>query len=315
MGTLLLCGALRLSAGVYPQTAFYWENPYSISPAFVFGEEAAFFSLAARKQWEGVEGSPATFFATATYYVPEWGMQTGMKLMADRIGYRRSTGVSVSYAYSVRLSRDCRMNMGIGGTWMQQATDRGEVVTGEANDPVWEKGVFDDRSCWDMDGGIEFTYNRRLVAGLSAQNLYAFVSRPEGRVWDGTVYVYARYRTRSLGRSFDRDYYRTRSFHRSFDMEYGLCVRSDDGHIGVDGMVTLYLNRHTQEEKYQFSLLGRSAEEVGVMAGMKLTGGLKLLGVYEYNLKPLDNKTGGSFEVMISYPLRRKRECKVRWDR
>ena len=46
---------------IHPETAFYWENPYYLSPAYVNLDYKGYFSLAARKQWAGLDGSPATF--------------------------------------------------------------------------------------------------------------------------------------------------------------------------------------------------------------------------------------------------------------
>jgi len=76
---------------------------------------------------------------------------------------------------------------------------------------------------------------------------------------------------------------------------------------------TAYINRETQEEKFQFSFFGRTTGEIGILAGLKLISDLKFLCTYDYNLKALQKYSHGSFEVMITYPIHPTKIKKCRY--
>lgn len=306
--------ASAASAQINPETAFYWENPYYISPASVNLDYKGYFSLAGRKQWAGLEGSPATFFATGALFLEDYRTQAAFKVLKDKIGYINTLDLSLSYTYSLRLSWHHFLNVGIAGAWQMQQVDRGKVVVENPDDPIFSSERYKGLSDWNFNLGVEYVYDRSFIAGIASQNLMSFV-RDEPYIWGGVNYVYARYRTRSLARGFDAGRYRTRSFARSYDMEYGVCVKHYKDDLQVDGMISFYVNRETQEEKFQFSLLGRSVGEVGILFGFKLMSDLKMLCSYDYNFKTVSDNAYGSFEVMLTYPIHRTQTCRGVWDR
>lgn len=307
-------GVISLKAQVNPETAFYWENPYSISPAYVNLDYLAFFSLSARKQWASLKGAPVTLFATGAFYLEDYHTQVGMKILKDKIGYINTLDLSLSYTYVLRVSWNSFLNMGLAVSWQSQTVDRGEVDIEEPGDPIMSSDRFKGLKTWNGHLGFEYVYDKKFIVGIASQNLMSFV-RDEPNIWGGVNYAYARYRTRSLGRSFDAGRYRTRSFARSYDMEYGVCVKHYENDIQVDGMISFYVNRNTQEEKFQLALFGRSVGEVGFLAGFKLVSELKFLCTYDYNFKAVSDNAYGSFEVMVTYPLHRNNTCRSQWDR
>lgn len=289
-----------VKAQINPETAFYWENPYYINPASVNLDYSAFFSLAARKQWASFPGSPATFFATGAFYLEDYRTQVGAKIVKDKIGYLNTFDVSLSYAYTLRLSWNSFLNMGVAGSWQSQSVDRKKIEIENPDDPVLGSERMRGLKEWNANIGAEYVYDKKLIVGIASQNLFSFF-KSEPHIWGGTNYVYARYRTRSI--------------ERSFDLEYGICGKQYEGDFQVDGMVSLYLNRDRREEMLQFSIYGRSVGEVGFLAGVKLISELKFLCAYDYNFKALSGETRGSFEVMITYPIHRNSMCRSEWDR
>lgn len=308
------CSVWSAKAQVNPETAFYWENPYFISPAYVNLDYLAFFSLSARKQWASLKGAPVTFFATGTFYSEDYHTQVGGKILKDKIGYIHTLDLSLSYTYVLRLSWNSFLNMGVAGAWQSQSVDREEMVIEDSNDPMLSSDRFKGIKAWNGNIGFEYVYDKKFIAGIASQNLMSFIK--EGpNIWGGVNYAYARYRTRSLGRAFDAGRYRTRSFARSYDMEYGICVKQYKEDIQVDGMVSFYINRNTQEEKLQLAVFGRSVGEIGFLAGFKLISDLKFLCTYDYNFKSVSSNAYGSFEIMVTYPLQRSNTCRSQWDR
>lgn len=309
---LLFClfGGERAAAQLMPETAFYWENPYRINPASIRFDYTAFFTLSARKQWDGIQGAPTTFVATGSYYLEAYRMQGGLKLMSDKIGYVSVIDISMSYGYALQLGRESYLNLGIAGVYQSQSVDRGDVAFDGEDEPLLSNTFFNNFQKWNASLGIEYTYGKSFIVGASCQNLFSFLE-DENSVFGGVNYFYGRYRTHYLGRGFEVGRYRTRSIERSYDFEVGVCLKQYKEEVEVDGIVTLYVNRDTQKEKFQLSLLGRSVGEVGVLAGIKLKSELKFLCVYEYNFRALQQFSNGSFEVMVSYPIKvdRSRRC------
>lgn len=297
---IILLLPFTVEAQIHPETAFYWENPYTINPASVHLDYSAFFSLAARKQWVSFPGTPATFFATGTLYLEDYRTQAGLKILKDKIGYINTLDLSLSYAYTLRLSWNSFLNMGIAGAWQSQSIDRKEVEIENPDDPILGSERMKGLKEWNAHVGLEYVYDKVLIAGVASQNLFSFF-KSEPHIWGGTNYAYARYRTRSV--------------ERSYDMEYGICVKQYEEDIQADGMVSLYINRDRREEMLQFSVFGRSVGEVGFLAGVKLVSELKFLCTYDYNLKAVSGKAKGSFEVMVTYPIHRNSMCRSEWDR
>lgn len=291
-----------------PETAFYWENPYYINPASINFDYMGYFTFSGRKQWLGIKGAPATYFATGAIYLEDYQMQSGVKILIDKIGYVSTLDLSLSYAYSMRLHWKGSLNLGIAGAYQAQTIDRDKVSIDNGNDPILTDKRLKGLKKWNSHLGIEYSYDRRLKVGLACQNLFSLKSR-ENNIWNNTNYFYARYRTRSLGRAFDAGRYRTRSIPRSYDTEAGICVRQTENDLQIDGMLSLYINRDTQEEKFQFSLFGRSIGEIGLLAGLKLISDIKFLCTYDYNFNALQGYSNGSFEIMVSIPIHRNKNA------
>lgn len=303
-GYTLWCCLLQLTffcarGQVNPSTAFYWENPYYINPAFVNTEASAYFSLSARKQWLGLSGSPVTVFGTGAFYWEKYRMQAGVKLLNDKIGYLNSTDVSFSYAYTLSF-QESFLSMGFSWGYQFRKADMGEVLIEDETDPALEN-LEAGKKKWNMGLGVEYIVTPSFRVGLSTQHLFSFFKK-EDAIFGGTNYLYGRYRTRILGRVF-RPSYRTSSSPTTYDMEWGLCVKQTEEDIQVDGVVSFYLNHPTQREKFQFSVLGRSTGEFGFLAGVKLLSEMKILCSYDYNMRSLKGDTKGTFEVIVTYPL------------
>lgn len=295
-----LLAAFSVKGQVNPSTAFYWENPYYVNPAFVHTEASAYFSLSARKQWMGFSGSPVTAFGTGTFYWEKYKMQVGIKFLNDKIGYLNSSDLSLSYAYAVSF-RNSFLNMGLSCSYQLQKADREKVAIEDWNDPALAN-VWEEKKRWNAGFGLEYVVGSCFRVGLSTQNFFSFFKK-EGAIFGGTNYLYGRYRTRILGRLYQPTSYRTRTSPVTYDMEWGLCLKQNETDCQVDGVLSFYLNQHTQKEKFQFSLLGRSTGEFGVLAGAKLISEIKILCCYDYNFKSLKGNTNGTFEVIVTYFL------------
>ena len=175
---ILLSGLLTVSSAkgqITPSTAFYWENPYYINPAFVNTDASAYFSLSARKQWFGLSGSPVTVFGTGTYYWEKYKMQAGIKLLNDKIGYLNSTDLSFSYAYTLRF-RGSFLSVGLSLGYQLQKADRGDVMIEDETDPALDN-LLGGKKQWNGGLGVEYIVTPSFRIGLSTQHLFSFSGR------------------------------------------------------------------------------------------------------------------------------------------
>ena len=296
--------AIPLKGQVTPATAFYWENPLVINPAAIRAEVMAHFSLSARKQWIGIQGAPATFFGTVALYSQRYRMQGAIRLVNDRIGYLNSSDIALSYAYALPL-RNGNLNMGLAFSWQWQGIDREKVDPEEVDDPALVN-LPKTRKGWNAGLGAEYTAGEGLSLGISTQHLRSFFRKERG-VFGGANHLYARYRTRLMGRAYRPTPYRTTATPVTFDLEGGACIRQYQDQWQADAMASLYINHSTQKEKFQFSLIGRSIGEIGCLAGIKLMSELKVLCCYDYNFKAWKNNAKGTCEVIITYSIPHKK--------
>ena len=310
---MTLIAPMSLFGQSMPETAFYWENPYYVNPASVNFDYTAYFTLSGRKQWSGFKGSPTTYFATGTFYAEDYRTQGGIKLLKDKIGYVNTFDLAVSYAYTLPVHRDSWVNFGISGCFQNQSINRSEIfLDDDSDDPVLLDERLKGLKKWNAAIGVEYTYARQIKIGLACQNLFSLLS-DKNQLFEGTNFLYARYRTRYLGRSNEIGRYRTRSIPRSYDIEAGVCLKQYTGNFQADAMLSLYINRETQEEKFQFSLFGRTTTEIGILAGLKLVSDIKFLCTYDYNFQAVQNYSHGTFEVMVSFPIHQTNIKKCRY--
>jgi type IX secretion system PorP/SprF family membrane protein len=296
-----------------PQTAFYWENPYYINPAFINLDYFSFVTVSAKKQWMDYQGSPSTFFATGTMFWEEAKSQAGVKILQDQIGYMKTLDFSLSYSHSVQITWNSFLNLGVAGVYLSQSVDRKKVTMDDINDPILNSERMRGLQSWDANLGAEWVYDKKLRIGISGQNILSFFKK-EPYIFESTNYLYARLRTRTFAQRYNSRMYGTGSFNTSLDVEYGLCMKMYRDELQLDGMVSLYFNRSNQPEKYQLSLIGRSTSELGFMFGVKLIHDLKVLCSYDYNFKAVKDKAYGTFEVIVSIPLRPNDICRSEWD-
>ena len=119
---ILLC---FIAFGVFMQTYAqsnvrlnnFWDNLYSINPAYITNKYLGSIGIAARKQWMGFPGAPSTYLVTGTLVLDKLNTQFGVKAYEDMIGYTHTSSASLSYAYAVNLNDDWRLHLGVAASF------------------------------------------------------------------------------------------------------------------------------------------------------------------------------------------------------
>lgn len=133
IAAFLLSGSAE--AQQLPQLTQYQFNDYVINPAVAGSRPFFEFRSGHRYQWVGITDAPRTFvFSTSTPIAHNMGV--GGYLYTDHVGPTRRSGVQLSYAYHVQLSRSLRLGLAASGGVLQFEVDGSKIEFHDAGDPV-----------------------------------------------------------------------------------------------------------------------------------------------------------------------------------
>ena len=141
---LAALGALAAApAGAQQQAQYsqYMNNNYILNPAVAGTEEYIDVKVSSRLQWAGLEGAPATYYASVNSSLGKWRTQPGRTrrdryrgfhalgafVYQDMTGPTSRTGVYGTYAYNLALSADLRLALGA-SVGMQQFAIDGQML-------------------------------------------------------------------------------------------------------------------------------------------------------------------------------------------
>lgn len=279
----------------------YWGNAQYINPAFVYDKYEAVFSLAARKQWLGVKGSPMTFFASGSTYIDNMNTQLGLIAIQDKVGYTSVTNLDLTYAYAIKLEQNWQLHLGLGLNYQNLSYDVSKVSLTNGYDPEAYQNLLSE-SKFNSDIGVELT-NKSLRLGASGLNLFSVFDNGH-KYQTNTNFLYARYRQMS---------------NDVLNMGVGVCGIQYSNIYQAELNITGYFKvsqRSGLEETpdlFDVGLFVRTGTEVGLIAGFDLTKSIHLSYSYDYNLTGINNKSVGTNEIILTYNLAKKPVCHNCW--
>ena len=269
----------------------YWENLYYINPAAISDEYGAVFSMAARKQWFGVPGSPNTLFASGTMYVDKMQTQFGMKFYADEIGYTHISNVSLSYSYLVVLDPYWNLDLGLAAGFQNLSYDLSQVNSATIDDPAFLTHLIKTNN-YNFDVGAQLT-NKTLTVGISGQNLLS-IFFVENKLQTNTNFLYAKYRKKT---------------NQAVDMQYGMSAIQYGSALQMEFSVMSYFKQYQHPDVFQAGLFYRTRNEMGAMLGLNLGDNLHLWYSYDFNVGGLQSNFVGTHELMLVLKLNKVPEC------
>lgn len=269
----------------------YWDNTYYINPAAVNSKYAAVVSVAARKQWFGVDGAPTTYFATGTTYIDNLQTQFGLKIFADEIGYTRVSNFSLSYAYMVILNSDYRLHLGVAASYQNLSYNQSEVDVLLPDDPASFTRLSQTKN-YNCDLGVELK-NKTLTLGMSSQNLLsAFYN--ENKLQTNTNFLYAKYRKMTR---------------EPINVGFGAAAIQTNSIVQVEANVTSYFRYNQIPDFFQAGLFYRTRTEMGAILGMNINDALHLYYSYDYNVAGIRRANTGSHEIILVYTFAKSPRC------
>lgn len=169
---VLLFAFNALNAQQLSLTSQYMMNHYVLNPAIAGTEDFIPINLNIRNQWVNIKGAPVTQSLSAHAYLGK-NIGIGGCFFNDVTGPTRRTGMSVSVAYHLRLSKDYtrKLSFGLGGVFFQHYVDRNKLTTDVPEDMTILDG-FNNQFCPDVNFGIYFSQTEKFYAGFSVLNLF-----------------------------------------------------------------------------------------------------------------------------------------------
>ena len=302
-----------LTAGAQSNLYFnnYWQETYLINPASIdpLGSDWR-LGLGSKKQWWSMPGSPITGQFAAVYCNEAYHLQTGLGIVADKIGYTYTTDISLSYAYII-FFKNAQLNLGVSLHWQNLFYDKSQIETEESGDPLidllddnlWKQGKL------NSDFGVEYS----MTDPASGTLLFGFVSKNfipstafsgDFDIFPNSNYLYGRYR------SGNRNSLQLKSM-SNFD--YSIVAAGI--HTTLPGKTNFLqgifnVNVHWNYDDYIFTagfLYGTKAE-IGIILGLDIVYNFSASFVYQYNWtvrKDIFNPVG-SFELVLTYRIQPK---------
>jgi len=192
--------SVDVGAQNWPQSSLWNQSAMRLNPAVSGNLYSLDASASLRRQWEGLEGAPATTQVSvgAPVYIANAGVSFGIE--RDQIGLQAVNLLRGGLSYKVFEKDDVSVSVGGAVTYRQATLDGSGLRT---SDGTYANGIvthFDDllplteqaSSSIGFDGGLEIKWKETRI-GVSMLDLNEPVSNWSGvnRKWSRTILTYA----------------------------------------------------------------------------------------------------------------------------
>ena len=275
----------------------YWDNTFYINPAAIDEKNLMDISMAVRKQWIGFAGSPTTVFVAGAIYNEDLYTQFGLKAVQDQIGYTSSTNIDFTYAYSLTMNNNWKLNLGLAASYQSLAYDISKIsfpTNEEAS--IYSRLATQDN--FNAQIGAELI-NHNWRFGLPGQNIFSLFSNSiTNKVYNNTNFLYGMYRDYS---------------HEFMNLGYGLCAIQYGNTIQMEMNINSYFKLSNSNNPFQIGFFYRTWSEMGFLLGVNLSKNLKVSYTYDYDMGGISQSSFGSHELMISYSFDKVWKCRNCW--
>ncbi len=166
-----MCLLINLAnAQQLPQYTQYMLNEMAINPAVAGKDNYADVRSNNRYQWLGITDAPRTYMLTvhAPFKNRHHGM--GTHIYTDIVGPTRRVGISLAYAYHIKIAKKTFLSLGLNAGIQQWGIDGHKLVLhddGDANLLV----QYQTKTVPDFGAGL-YVHNDKFYLGLSVPQIY-----------------------------------------------------------------------------------------------------------------------------------------------
>ena len=159
-----------LQAQQLPQYTQYMLNDLAINPAVAGKNNYADVRSNNRYQWTGITDAPRTYMLTLHSPLKNRHMGLGTHIYTDIVGPTRRVGISLAYAYHIKIAEQTRISLGLSAGIQQWGIDGHKLHLHDAGDDNLLT-QYQTKIIPDFGAGI-MVHNDKWYLGFSAPQLY-----------------------------------------------------------------------------------------------------------------------------------------------
>ena len=124
-----------------PQFTSYQLSPFLYNPAFAGVDGTTQLNTVIRNQWSGVREAPQTDVISGYGLLRNEKMGLGATAFKDVAGADSRRGITLSYAYHLRVKNDVSLSLGLSAGFLQYRLDHTIINPYDEGDPVFNSPV------------------------------------------------------------------------------------------------------------------------------------------------------------------------------
>ena len=159
-----------LKAQQLPQYTQYMLNDLAINPAVAGKDIFADVRSNNRYQWSGLTDAPRTYMLTLHSPLKNRNMGLGTQIYTDIVGPTRRIGISLAYAYHIKIAEKTKLALGISAGIQQWGIDGHKLILHDAGDDNLLT-QYQTKTVPDFGAGL-YIHNEKWYVGFSAPQLY-----------------------------------------------------------------------------------------------------------------------------------------------
>ena len=151
-----------------PQFTSYQLSPFLYNPGYAGVDGTTQLNAVIRNQWSGVREAPQTDVISGYGLLRNEKMGLGATAFKDVAGADSRRGITLSYAYHLRVKNDISLSLGLSAGFLQYRLDHTIINPYDDGDPVFNSPILSSVVPTATFGGY-----------LYADNFYASVALPQ----------------------------------------------------------------------------------------------------------------------------------------
>ena len=282
----------------WPQATLWNQSPLRLNPASSANLYTLDASASLRRQWQGIEGAPATtqFAVGAPVYIANAGVSLGFE--RDEIGLQAVNLLRGALAYKVFEKNDLSISAGGAVTYRQASLDGAGLRT---SDGTYANGIithFDDllpvgdqaSTSLGFDAGFEIKWKETRL-GVSMLDLNEPISNWSGvdRKWSSTILTYA---STLLPVS------------ELLDIEANALLQMSERSMQASINLTAWYDNNIGVGSAFRGYSRNTLDAVSLLIGWRPSEKITLAYAYDFGLSTLVRSHQGSHEVVIRYVMK-----------
>jgi len=268
----------------------YMFNETFINPAYAGYKDAFAITALHRQQWTGFDGRPITTTLTMHSPVYKNTLGLGLSVLNERFGVTNRNLIYLSIAYRVKTGEKGHLSFGLMGGIHLQSEKLTDLATADPNDPHFSTNI---RNIITPNFGFGMLYHtEKFYVGLSIPRL---IDDELNTNEFGNIVKNINVRPKkwhyylTVGKAFE--------ISEAFTLKPQLMVKAV-----INAPIEFDVNLNALiKQRLWLGVSYRSQADISGIIGIHIVPQFLLSYSYDYSLSKINNYSGGSHEIALSY--------------